>query len=141
MSVAAAGNEKSDRHGPLVGMGPLEAEVLACVWAREPAAASVREVYEELLEQRPIAYTTVMSVLQNLTKKGFLACDRSTASYHYRAARPAQQVRGEALENVVGVLYRGRTEVAAAQILGLEGELSPAQFEELRRYAGGLLAG
>ena len=100
---------------------------------------TVREVYEELLEQRQIAYTTVMSVLQNLTKKGFLACDISTATYHYRAALAPEQVRGEALESVVRVLYRGRTHLAVGRLLGLKEELGPVELEALRAFARGLL--
>jgi predicted transcriptional regulator len=136
---AAAARSRGTSHGPLTGVGPLEAEVLGRVWEHEPAPATVREVYEELLEQRPIAYTTVMSVLQNLTKKGFLACDRSKRTYRYRAARPAQQVRDEALQSVVDVLYRGRTQLAVGRLLGLEEELGPVELEALRAFARGLL--
>ena len=99
----------------------------------------MREVYEELLEQRQIAYTTVMTVLQNLTKKGFLACDRSQLTYRYRAARPPEQVRDEALESVIRVLYRGRTQVAAGQMLGLKEQLGTVELEALRAFATGLL--
>jgi predicted transcriptional regulator len=121
------------------GLGPLEAEILALVWAHQPAAASVRELYEELRTKRSIAYTTVMTVLGNLAKKGLLARDESQTAYLYRAAIPPGEVAGEVLDNVVAVLYRGRTGVAAARLLGLEGELGEAQFEELRRYARTLL--
>jgi hypothetical protein len=60
-------------------------------------------------------------------------------SYHYRAARPAEQVRAAALESVVGVFYRGRTELAVGQLLGLRQELSSAELEALRVFARGLL--
>jgi predicted transcriptional regulator len=136
---AAAADGRSTGHRALIGMGPLEAEVLACVWGHEPASVSVREVYEELLVQREIAYTTVMTVLKNLKMKGLLACEVSTTAYRYRAARPAEEVRGEALESVVRVLYRGRTHLAVGQLLGLEEELSPIQLEALRAFARGLL--
>ena len=86
---------------------------------------TVREIYEELREQRQIAYTTVMTVLIGLAKKGLLARDTSTVVHHYREARPAEQVRGEALESVVRVLYRGRTQLAVRAVARPRGRTEP----------------
>jgi predicted transcriptional regulator len=119
----------------------LEAEILALVWEREPAAARVRDIYEELRAKRSIAYTTVMTVLGNLVKKGLLVRDKSNIAYLYRAAIPGDEVAGEVLESVVAILCRGRSEAAATRLLGLESALSEAQLEELRSYARKLLAG
>ena len=133
---------RTSRKGtPFSAIGPLEAEVLALVWEREPAATRVRDVYEELSAGRGIAYTTVMTVMGNLVKKTLLARDTSGSAFLYRAAIPGDEVAGEVLESVVAVLYRGRMEVAAARLLGLESELSEAQFAELSRYARTLLTG
>jgi predicted transcriptional regulator len=99
----------------------------------------VRDIYEHLREKRTIAYTTVMAVMGNLAKKGLLTCDKTGVTYLYRAAIPADQVAGEALASLVTILYRGRTGAAAAHLLGLEGELTEEQLEQLRDYAGGLL--
>jgi predicted transcriptional regulator len=132
---------KGGRGREFSGIGPLEAEILALVWARDPTPVSVRELYEKLLDKRQIAYTTVMTVMSNLVKKGLLARDESKTTYLYRAALAPDQVSGEVLDSVVAVLYRGRVAVAAAHLLGLEGEMSEAQLEELRAYARRLLAG
>ncbi len=139
MSESSVSWRTSRRGTPFSAIGPLEAEVLALVWEREPAATRVRDVYEKLRARRSVAYTTVMTVMGNLVKKGLLARDKSSSAYIYRAAIPGDEVAGEVLESVVAVLYRGRTEVAAARLLGLEGELSEAQLEELSRYARTLL--
>jgi len=131
---------RTSRKGtPFSAIGPLEAEVLALVWEREPAAPRVRDVYDDLRAGRSIAYTTVMTVMSNLVKKGLLARDTSGSAYLYRAAIPGDAVAGEVLESVVAVLYRGRTGVAAARLLGLESALSEAQFAELSRHARTLL--
>jgi len=135
VSWSASGKGRS-----FAAIGTLEAEILALVWARDPAGVRVRELYEELRTQRRIAYTTVMTVLGNLVKKGLLVRDESQIAYLYRAAIPADEVAGEVLDSVVTVLYRGRIEAVAARLLGLDGELSEAQLEELRGFARTLLA-
>ena len=131
---------RTSRKGtPFSAIGSLEAEILALVWEREPAATRGRDVYEELRAGRTVAYTTVTTVMGNLVKKGLLARDTSSSAFLYRAAIPGDAVAGEVLESVVAVLYRGRTGVAAARLLGLESALSEAQLEELSRYARTLL--
>ena len=129
--------ERRDRSRDQTGLGWLEAEILRVVW--DHGEVTVRDVYEALRERRRIAYTTVMAVMGNLAKKGLLTCDKTGVTYLYRAAIPADQVAGEALASLVTILYRGRTGAAAAHLLGLEGELTEEQLEQLRDYAGGLL--
>ena len=43
-----------------VGLTDLELEIMKVVWMRD--SATVREVYEQLLVQRKIAYTTVLTM-------------------------------------------------------------------------------
>ena len=53
--------------GRVRGFGELEAAIMDRLWNRDPAAAtSVREVFDELRAERHIAYTPVMSTMDNL---------------------------------------------------------------------------
>ncbi|MGH3860101.1 BlaI/MecI/CopY family transcriptional regulator, partial [Actinokineospora sp.] len=65
------------------GFGELEAVVMDRVWRRE-GTSTVRAVFEELLEQREIAYTTVMSTMDNLHRKGWLSRTRHGKAFLYR---------------------------------------------------------
>lgn len=56
------------------------------IWDRGPdASTTVREVFDELAAQRDIAYTTVMSTMDNLHSKGWLARERDGKAYRYWA--------------------------------------------------------
>jgi len=68
--------EARPRSGPL---GPLEASVMGVLWAH--GECSVREVVDRL--ERPLAYTTVMTTLDRLYKKGFLARRKSDRAFLY----------------------------------------------------------
>ena len=46
-------------------LGQLEAVVMDLVWAKN-GPVSVREVLEDIQRERPLAYTTVMTVMDNL---------------------------------------------------------------------------
>lgn len=70
-------------------MAPLESEIMGVVWDAS-APISVRHVLEELNERRrePLAYTTVMTVMNRLVAKGVLAREASRRSYVYEATAP-----------------------------------------------------
>lgn len=56
------------------------------IWDRSPeATTTVREVFDELAREREIAYTTVMSTMDNLHSKGWLARERDGKAYRYWA--------------------------------------------------------
>ncbi len=65
------------------GFGELEAVVMDRLWAAG-GSGTVREIFEELRAEREIAYTTVMSTMDNLFRKGWLAREREGRAYRYR---------------------------------------------------------
>jgi predicted transcriptional regulator len=66
------------------GFGDLEGPIMDRVWARE-APVTVRELFDELSAERTIAYTTVMSTMDNLHRKGWLDRVKEGKAYRYTA--------------------------------------------------------
>ena len=141
MSSTPVSWTKHTKGSAFSGIGPLEADILAIVWERDPQAVSVRDVYERLLQERRIAYTTVMTVMGTLHSKGLLARDDLRIAFLYSAAVPGDEVAGNVLDDIVARLYRGRPQIALSHLLGLEGELTEEQFAVLRAQARVLLVG
>ena len=66
----------------LRGFGELEAAIMDRLWARgEPA--TVREVLADLRGDRELAYNTVLTVMDNLFKKGWLRRERAGRAHRY----------------------------------------------------------
>jgi predicted transcriptional regulator len=65
------------------GLGELERTVMEVLWAREEPA-SARDVSRALADERDLAHTTVMTVLDRLAKKGFLRRERDGRAWLYR---------------------------------------------------------
>jgi predicted transcriptional regulator len=128
---------RSLKGAPFTGIGSLEADILAVVWQYDQT--TVRQVYETLRERRQIAYTTVMTVMNNLVKKHLLAQDRSRIAYVYTPEIPGREVAQTVLESVVDRLLTGQYNVAVSQLLKLDGELTAEQTDRLRAFAKGLL--
>lgn len=67
------------------GFGDLEAVIMDRLWAWN-SPATVREVLEDLRAEREIAYTTVMTVMDNLYRKGWLTREKDRRAYLYSPA-------------------------------------------------------
>ncbi|MDG2616238.1 BlaI/MecI/CopY family transcriptional regulator [Thermoleptolyngbya sichuanensis XZ-Cy5] len=67
-----------------LSLGPLEREILEILWQLE--SATVKEIHDRILADpnRELAYASVTTVLNRLTGKGWLACDRHRRAFHWR---------------------------------------------------------
>lgn len=82
------------------GLGELEASVMDLMWsADEPR--TVREVLDILPTQRRLAYTTVMTVMNNLYRKGLLVRSLDGRAYRYRPARPRAEHTAELMRELL----------------------------------------
>jgi len=72
-------NGSTTRMGRLLLLGPLEAQAMEVLWA--VGQGSVRDVVEQL--DRKLAYTTVMTTLDRLFKKGLLDRQKSERAFLY----------------------------------------------------------
>ncbi|WP_104102935.1 BlaI/MecI/CopY family transcriptional regulator [Cryobacterium sp. M96] len=71
-------------------LGTLEQHVMDRIWSWGRPVA-VREVLEDLQRERTLAYTTVMTVMDNLRRKGFLTREKDGRAYLYRPAQTREQ--------------------------------------------------
>lgn len=74
------------KNNAMRSLGSLESRIMDILWnAKSPIKG--RAIYEEIRENRKIAYTTVMTVLERLTKKGLAIkeLDRDRAYLFYPA--------------------------------------------------------
>ncbi|GAB2495027.1 BlaI/MecI/CopY family transcriptional regulator [Luteococcus sediminum] len=72
------------------------------LWQQEEVL-SVRDVHEALLQDRPLAYTTVMTVLDRLAKKGIVSRERGGRAWLYRSVDSRADL---VLEQMVGALMQ-----------------------------------
>ncbi|HEX8882191.1 MAG TPA: BlaI/MecI/CopY family transcriptional regulator [Candidatus Acidoferrum sp.] len=93
------------RHNTLT---PQELEIMKLVWQR--GAATVRDVYEALLERRKIAYTTVMTMMKILETKGYLKKRRQDRAFLYRPAHPKNQIIGGMIREFIDRVFNGSAE-------------------------------
>jgi predicted transcriptional regulator len=116
-----------------LSLGPLEAEILHIVWQLE--TATVKEVHDRILAdpERELAYTSVTTVLQRLTQKGWLSCDRQGRIYIWRPLLTQEEAKALwAFEQLNQFLAVGNPDVVAAFADSLD-QASVEQLEAIAR--------
>jgi len=106
-----------------------ELELMKLVWSR--GKATVRDVYEALREERRTAYTTVMTMLNVLEKKGHLKKKAAGRSFLYRPTRPQRQVIGGMVREFVERVFGGSAEPLLVHLV--EERLSPEELDALTK--------
>ena len=84
---------------------PQELAIMKVVWGLNEA--TVRQVYEALREKRPVAYTTVMTMMKILEDKGYLKKAMVERAHLYKPAKPRQQVMGAMVRDFLDRVFDG----------------------------------
>ena len=117
----------------------LELEVMKAVWDKREA--TVKQVHEVIAERRPIAYTTVLTMVGILVRKGHLARKEAEGrAFLYAPVRPKGKVIAEMVDDFVGRVLQGS---ARALVLGLvkDRRISKEDLREIARIAADEEAG
>jgi BlaI family transcriptional regulator, penicillinase repressor len=104
------------------------------VW-RHDDPVTVRDVYEELRKERPVAYTTVMTNMKTLEQKGYLTATQQDRAYLYRPARPKQQVITEMVRDFVNRVFNGSSRPLVVHLLE-DDQLSQSDLRDIARMMG-----
>ncbi|MEX5632925.1 BlaI/MecI/CopY family transcriptional regulator [Parafrankia sp. FMc2] len=107
-------------------LGDLEAEVMDQLWAAR-GPVSVRGVRDALQSTRPLAYTTVMTVMDRLFHKGWLVRDRVGRSYQYRPALSRGEYTARMMRDVLST-----TDDRGLALLHFVDTMAPAEYEALQ---------
>src|SRR3954452_20384880 len=107
---------------------------MAQLWdAGEPL--TVRQVFDRLSRERDLAYTTVMTVLDRLAKKGVVTQERADRAYRYQPAQTREEMTAAVMLDALSATPDGAPRHAA--LAHFVGRLSPAALSAAIEAARG----
>ena len=109
-SAQLAGKSRPPRRA-LLDLAPLELDCLNTLWPM--GEGTVREIRDRLAERLPRAYTTIMTIMDRLARKGIVERRKNGRAYIYRANLTAEDARAQALGHVVDKFFGGSKEALA----------------------------
>ncbi|OWQ85231.1 hypothetical protein CDN99_22075 [Roseateles aquatilis] len=113
-----------------VSLSELQLALMRVLWER--GHASTAEVAEALRDQqRPLAHTTVATLLTRLEKRGLIVSERDGRALVYRPAVSEPQVQRSMVSGLLSTLFGGRPEALLSHLVE-EGELGDDDLARMR---------
>src|ERR1700683_1720707 len=112
--AAAAVSTGAKHRRSLLELAPLELDCMQALWMSGPA--TVRDVRDRMAPHRPRAYTTIMTILDRLARKGAVERSKVGRAYLYRANLSAEEARTHAVGQVIENFFGGSPEALLSQL-------------------------
>jgi predicted transcriptional regulator len=98
----------------LLDLAPLELDCMNTLWPI--GEGTVREIRDLLAARRPRAYTTIMTIMDRLARKGVVERVKTGRAFVYRPRLSAEDARAQALGQVLDNFFGGSKEALIAQL-------------------------
>jgi predicted transcriptional regulator len=114
----------------LDNLGELQEAIMEVVWAMGEATS--RHVQERLSQKRPLAYTSVLSIMQRLEKAGWLRHRTDQRTYVYQPAFSRDQESRRSLGHFIERVFHGNSQLVIQHLIE-QGDLSEEDLLALQK--------
>jgi len=98
----------------VLDLAPLELDCMNMLWPL--GEATVRDIRDALAEKRPRAYTTIMTIMDRLARKGIVERRRVGRAYKYRPNLSREDARAQALGQIIENFFGGSREALLMEL-------------------------
>lgn len=117
---------------PEGSLTPIQYEIMDAVWRQETSGATVGEIWQTIADQRDVARTTVLNLVDRLEKRGWLKRRKRRGVYRYTATVAREEATALIASEFVDNFFGGSATNLVLSLLGSE-RLDAADVERLRR--------
>lgn len=115
MTARDSAEKRNGRHS-ILDLAPLELDCLSVLWPiRE---GTVRDIREALRESRPRAYTTIMTIMDRMARKGIVSRRKAGRAWLYSPNVSEGEARQRAVRRLVEHFFAGSAEALMEQLAG-----------------------
>jgi BlaI family penicillinase repressor len=111
-------------------LGPIQRQIMEVLWRH--GRASARQITEELSAARPIAHSTVQTLLRKLEARGVITHDVEERTFLFRPLYQEADITASAAQDLLARVFQGSVYRLVAHLFEHE-TISPEERERLRR--------
>lgn len=108
-----------------------ELEILQVIWRK--GQCTVRDVHEELAQNKDAGYTTTLKLMQIMADKGLVERDTNSKTHLYKAVISREQAQSSALGRMLDTVFKGSTADLVIQALG-QHRASSDEIDAIKKY-------
>lgn len=110
-------------------LGALQIAIMRILWRRREAA--ITDVHGDLQKERPLALTTIATMLGKMEKKGVVLHRTEGRRFIYRPRITEEQVKRSMVSELLDRLFEGRVAELASHLLSKE-EIDASELADLK---------
>ena len=122
------------KHLPDSTLTPVQFEILQVAW-KNAAGATIAEIWESVSAKRSVTRTTILNLVDRLTKRGWLARRKVEGVFRYTPTVDRETATREVAAECVDALFSGSASELVMSLVGSK-RISPDEIEELRSLLG-----
>jgi predicted transcriptional regulator len=107
-----------------------ELRLMDVLW--EKGASTVSDVADALSKDSPLAYSSVLTTLRVLERKGYLTHSKTGRAFLYRPLVGRDQARQRAVSHLLHRFFENSPELLMLNLAG-DGKIKPAELDRLKR--------
>src|SRR5215510_10050557 len=107
-----------------------ELEILRVLWTRGPS--TVREVYDELKENKGVGYTTILKFMQIMAEKGLVSRNEDQRAHLYEAVIPRESTQQQLVDDLLDRAFGGSALELVMQALSSK-RATTDEIKQIRR--------
>jgi len=111
-----------------ITLAERESELMQVLWEHGPS--TVGEVHERLKDE--LAYTTVLTILQKLEKKGYVRHEEQGRLHRFMAVISRESAQRSDIRNLAARLFKGSAALLLTQVIS-DANLSEEDLKRIRR--------
>lgn len=111
--------------------GELEAEIMDILWKNSPLSG--REVYEKMVKKKRVALTTVITVLDRLSKKGYVEKRQGVHSIIFAPSQKREDFEKFLAKQLISSAINLSTDIAVSTFVDVFSRIDPEELEEISR--------
>ena len=101
------------------------------LWAKGPLLG--RDLYGEIRREKTIAYTTALTVLDRLSKKGFLKKDKHSGKIVFSPRISREDYRGQVTDRLVGLAFEISPDLAVSAFADIFSRMPKGNVEKIEK--------
>ena len=107
-----------------------EIQILQILWNESPG--TVRSVNEQMNKRQKTGYTTTLKLMQIMTEKGLLICDKSNFQHTYKPAKSEEKTQKQVVGDVLEKVFAGSAEKLVMRALSAK-KVSPEELTKIKK--------
>jgi BlaI family penicillinase repressor len=116
---------------PAGRLSPAQYEILQAIWEIGPPGATRMQIWERIVQERPVVRTTVLNLVDRLENRGWLKRVETDGKMRFWPTAPRAEIEADVAADFVDCFFKGSASHLVMSLFGRK-DIDPAEIDRLK---------